>query len=201
EVAQQHRDLPVLHQLVGEPGIAACDLLGDDREGLHLARLVELDAAELLRHAEGADADLLGSFEDFLRQPVLRRHHPFALPVVADERENDVVDERAARLPHEDLLFGEIAVHGCHFPGRSCVGPTILYRCGAPRARNRGVRRRAWRSDLSTSAEWAAPWRATFSGPVTACGPGIRPPTVWLSSQRTASRRRAVPATRSAVTR
>ena len=65
QVAQQHRDLPVLHQLVGEPGIAARDLLGDQREGLHFARPVELDAAELLRHAERADADLLGAFEDF----------------------------------------------------------------------------------------------------------------------------------------
>ena len=64
EVAQQHRDLPDLHQLVGEPGIAARDLLGDEREGLHLGRLVELDAAELLRHAERADADLVGAFED-----------------------------------------------------------------------------------------------------------------------------------------
>ena len=36
EVAQQHRDFPVLHQLVGEAGIAARDLLGDHREGLHL---------------------------------------------------------------------------------------------------------------------------------------------------------------------
>ena len=97
QVAQQHRDLPVLHQLVGEAGIAARDLLGDQREGLHLAARLELDAAEFLRHAERADADLLGAFEDFLRQPVLGRHDPFALPVAADERDDDVVDEIAAR--------------------------------------------------------------------------------------------------------
>ena len=96
EIAQQHRHLPVLHQLVGEPGIAARDLLGDQREGLHLGRLVELDAAELLRHAERADADLVGAVEDFRRQPAFGLHVPFALPVAADERDDDVVDEIAA---------------------------------------------------------------------------------------------------------
>ncbi len=34
EVAQQHRHLPVLHQLVGETGVAARDLLRDQGEGL-----------------------------------------------------------------------------------------------------------------------------------------------------------------------
>jgi hypothetical protein len=129
EVAQQHRDLPVLHQLVGEPGVAARDLLRDDREGLHLARLVELDAAELLRHAERADADLLGAREDLVRQPVLRRHHPFTLPVVADERNDHVVDEVAARLPHQDLLFGEIAVH----EGTLCIYWPLMVRSVAQR--------------------------------------------------------------------
>ncbi len=114
EVAQQHRDLPDLHQLVGEAGIAARDLLGDDREGLHLGRLVELDAAELLRHAERADADLLGAFEDLRRQPLLRRHVPFALPVAADERDDDVVDKVAAALPHHALLFGQAARAHAH---------------------------------------------------------------------------------------
>ena len=56
QVAQQHRHLPDLHQLVGEAGIAARDLLGDDREGLRLGALVQLEPAELLRHAERADA-------------------------------------------------------------------------------------------------------------------------------------------------
>ena len=107
EVAQQHRHFPVLHQLVGKPGIAARDLLGDEREGLHLAAGIELDAAELLRHAERADADLLGAFENLRRQPLLRGHVPFALPVAADERDDHFVDEVAARLPHQALLFGE----------------------------------------------------------------------------------------------
>ena len=43
--------------------IAARDLLGDEGEGLHLGALVELDAAEFLRHAERADADLFGAFQ------------------------------------------------------------------------------------------------------------------------------------------
>ena len=108
EVAQQHRNLPVLHQLVGQAGIAARDFLGDEREGLHFRAGLELDAAEFLRHAERADADLVGAVEDFRRQPVLRGHDPFALPVAADERNDHVVDEVAARLPHQALFFGEL---------------------------------------------------------------------------------------------
>ena len=107
EIAQQHRDLPDLHQLVGEPRVPARDFLRYDREGLRLGRLVELEAAELLRHAERADADLLRPFEDFRRQSGLRAHVPFALPVAADERDHDVVDEVAAALPHHALLFGQ----------------------------------------------------------------------------------------------
>ena len=114
EVAQQHRNLPVLHQLVGQTGIAAGDFLGDEREGLHFRAGLELDAAEFLRHAERADADLVGADQNFRRQPVLRGHDPFALPVAADERNHHVVDEVAARLPHQALLFGELG-HLCVF--------------------------------------------------------------------------------------
>ena len=105
QVAQQDGDLPDLYQLVGEARIAARDLLGDDREGLGLGTLVELDAAELLRHAQRADADLLGTLKHFRRQTLLRHHAPFALPVAADERDHDLVDEVAAALPHHPLLF------------------------------------------------------------------------------------------------
>ena len=135
QVAQQHRHLPDLHQLVGQPGIAARDLLGDDREGLRLGRLVELEAAELLRHAERADADLMGAFEDFRRQPLLRHHAPFALPIAADERDHHVVDEVAAALPHHALLFGKPAARRdiehdlppwcgslAHVPAKACPG-------------------------------------------------------------------------------
>src|SRR5262249_50627858 len=79
----------------------------------------ELDAAELLRHTERADADLFGAFENLLRQPVFRRHHPFALPVVADERDDHVVDEAAARLPHEVLFFRQVVVRPWRFPHKS----------------------------------------------------------------------------------
>src|SRR5262245_64617956 len=105
EIAQQHRDLPDLHQLVGEPGIAARDLLGDDREGLGLGRLVELETAELLRHAEGADANLLRALEDLRRKPLLWDHIPLTLPIAADERDDELVDELPAALPHHALLF------------------------------------------------------------------------------------------------
>ena len=112
ELAQQHRDFPVLHQLVGEPGIAARDLLGDQREGLHLGALLELDAAVFFRHAQRADADLLGPFQDAQRQPLFRHHRPFELPVLLDERKDDVVDEVAAALPHHALFFGQTPVRG-----------------------------------------------------------------------------------------
>ena len=112
ELAQQHRDLPVLHHLVGEAGIAARDFLGDQREGLDLGALLQLDAAEFLRHAERADADLLGLFQDVRRQPVLRHHRPFVLPVLLDERQHHVVDEIAAALPHHALFFRQAAVAG-----------------------------------------------------------------------------------------
>ena len=67
EIAQQHGDFPDLHQLVGQPGITARDFFGDEREGRHLAGLVELDAAEFLRHAERTDADLVGALQNFRR--------------------------------------------------------------------------------------------------------------------------------------
>ena len=96
QVAQQDRHLPVLHQLVGETGIAARDLLGDQREGPHLAPGIELDPAELLRHPERANADPVGSLEDLGRQPGIRIHVPLALPARADERGDHLVDEIAA---------------------------------------------------------------------------------------------------------
>src|SRR5262245_31219499 len=109
EVAQQHRNLPVLHQLVGKAGIAARDLLRDDGKGLHLGRRVELHSAELLGDAERADADLVGAGENFRRQPLLGDHGPFALPVLANERDDDVVHERATAVAHENLFLGKHA--------------------------------------------------------------------------------------------
>jgi hypothetical protein len=67
QVAQQHRHFPDLHQLVGQPGIAARDLLGDERESLCLRPLVELEPAKLLGHAERAQPDLVGAREDLRR--------------------------------------------------------------------------------------------------------------------------------------
>src|SRR5215471_13541500 len=107
KITQQHRHLPILHQLVGEPRIAARDLFRDDGEALHLARRVKLDAAEFLRHAEGADADAIGGFEYLVRQPPFRLHVPFALPVATDERDDRIIDEVAAALPHHALFFGD----------------------------------------------------------------------------------------------
>src|SRR5262249_3378095 len=112
----------------------------DDGEGLRLGRLVELDAAELLRHAERTDADLLRAFEDRGRQPLFRHHAPFALPIAADERNDDVFDEFAAALPHHALLFRE-AWHGdfsrcerAHLNATGAAGPlTVRPRAGGER--------------------------------------------------------------------
>ena len=65
ELAQQHRHFPVLHHLVGKAGIAARDLFRNHGEGLDLGALLQLDAAVFLRHAERADADLLGALRGY----------------------------------------------------------------------------------------------------------------------------------------
>ncbi|MFL5028850.1 MAG: acyl-CoA dehydrogenase family protein, partial [Xanthobacteraceae bacterium] len=59
--------LLVENDALGKAGIAARDLLGDQREGLHLGGLVELESAELLRYGKRADADRVGAFEDVRR--------------------------------------------------------------------------------------------------------------------------------------
>jgi hypothetical protein len=105
-VAQQHRHLPDLHQLVGQPRVAARDLLGNEGEGLHLGGRVELDAAELLGHAERANADPVGLLEDLARQAGVRIHQPFALPVAAHEGDHQVVHETAAGFAHQPLFVG-----------------------------------------------------------------------------------------------
>ena len=122
ELAQQHRHLPVLHQLVGEPGIAARDLLRDHGEGLDLGARFELDAAEFLGHAQGADADLLGLLQDARRQPVFRLHRPFALPILADEGQDHLIDKIAAALPHHPLFLGQSPVVHVHNPLLPCPG-------------------------------------------------------------------------------
>src|SRR6478672_3774892 len=120
EPAQQHRDLPVLHQLVGEPGVAARNLLGDEGEGAHFGGAFQLHAAVFLGHGERADADTVGLLEDRARQALLRLHQPLALPVLSDERRDEVVDEGAAALAHDLLLVGQIAfLESAH--GRSIV--------------------------------------------------------------------------------
>src|SRR6266849_2335716 len=105
-VPEQHRDLPDLHQLVGKPRVAARDLLGDEGESLHLVRRIKRNAAEFLGHAESADSDLDGLLEDGARQARIRVHQPLTLPVLADERRDEIVDECAAATAHQALLFG-----------------------------------------------------------------------------------------------
>ena len=123
EFPQEDRHLPVLHQLVGEPRVAARDLLGDKGEGAHLGGALQLHAAVLLGHAERADADAVGLLENRARQARLRVHQPFALPVLADEGRDEVVDEGAAALAHHPLLGREAALgkvsHGRRILGRS----------------------------------------------------------------------------------
>ena len=52
-----------------------------------------------------ANADVLGAFEDLGGEPLLWDHIPLALPIAADERDHDLVDELPAALPHHALLF------------------------------------------------------------------------------------------------
>ena len=82
----------------------------------HFGALFEFDAAEFLRHAESADADLFGALQDAQRQPVFRHHRPFALPVLLDEGQHHIVDEIAAALPHHLLLFRQTPVVHVHNP-------------------------------------------------------------------------------------
>ena len=90
---KQHRNLPILHELVGEAGIAPRDLLGDDGECADLGRGIELHAAELLGNPQGADAELVGLFENGAAADAVRVHLPFALPIGADEGRDDAIDE------------------------------------------------------------------------------------------------------------
>ena len=57
-------------------------------EGLHLGRRIELHAAELLGHAERADADTVGLLEDLARQPLVRA--PSATRAASSARMNGV---------------------------------------------------------------------------------------------------------------
>ena len=57
-----------------------------------------------------ANTDLVGDFQNLARQAVFRRHDPFALPVLANEWSDVLVDKSAAGVPHHPLLFGQAAV-------------------------------------------------------------------------------------------
>jgi hypothetical protein len=129
DLAQEDRDLPVLHELVGKPGVTARDLLGDQREGAHLGLGVEVEPAVFLGHAKGADADGLGAFEDARRQSVARAHVPFALPVRADEGRHHPVHEGPAAVAHQALILGQRAVVGVDHRFLPCHAPAARESC------------------------------------------------------------------------
>src|SRR6266705_2399652 len=74
--------------------------------GATFRRRIERNAAEFLGDAQSADSDLVGLLEDSARQARIRVHQPLALPVLADERRDEIVDEGAAATAHQALLFG-----------------------------------------------------------------------------------------------
>ena len=108
------------------------------------------------------------------RQPFLRHHRPFFLPILLDVRQHHVVDEIAAALPHHLLLFGQTAIVHVIFslpgprrlPGASRLGYWAdydLFPRGAIASRenmhaSRGDRRRP---------HGQARWRTTCSRPAT----------------------------------
>ncbi len=113
DVAKQHRDLPDLHHFLRQAAVATGDFLGDHGEGLRLGLGVERRAAELLRDAERADADVVGDFQDLARQARIGIHVPFRLPVLARERNHVLVRELAGDVPHHAGILGQPAVY--HF--------------------------------------------------------------------------------------
>jgi hypothetical protein len=78
--------------------------------------LFELDPTVFFRHAQSTDADLLGALQDAQRQPFLRHHRPFLLPILLDVRQHHIVDEVVAALPHHLLFFGQTPVVHVHNP-------------------------------------------------------------------------------------
>ena len=106
--------LPPCSSMACQAGVAARDLLGDQREGAQLGRGIERHAAEFLGHAEGTDADAVGLLEDRARHAGVRVHQPLALPVAPDERRDEALDEFATARAHQALLFGQTALDHFH---------------------------------------------------------------------------------------
>jgi len=110
EGTQQDRDLPVLDQLVGEPGVAPRDLGRDDREGLRLRRRVQPDAAVAVRDTQAPQPRPVRFGEDLGRQALIRVEPPLPFPIRGDERPDDLIHIAPAGLPHQALLLGKIPV-------------------------------------------------------------------------------------------
>ena len=108
--AQQHGDLPVLHQLVGQPRIPPRDLGGDDRERPRLGRRVEPHPAILGRDAQAAQPGAVSLLQDLRGQPLGRVEQPLPFPVRLDKGPDHLVHVAPASLPHQALLVRPIPV-------------------------------------------------------------------------------------------
>jgi hypothetical protein len=74
---------------------------------------------EFLGDPERAHPDLVRALQQLHRRPVLGLHVPLELPVLADERDDVMVDEGAYGLAHHALFFGEAALdHVLHSSSR-----------------------------------------------------------------------------------
>ena len=109
DVRQQHRHLPYLRQLVGQPGVAARDFFRHHRNRLHLGRGVKWCSAKLLRDAQPAHADVVRALQQLQCRAVFRYHVPLLHPVFADKRNDILVDERADGVAHHALFGVEVA--------------------------------------------------------------------------------------------
>jgi hypothetical protein len=135
---QQHGDLPVLHQLVGQPGVTACEFGRDDREGLCLGGRVQPDPAVPGWHSQATQAGLVGLGQDLGWQPAGRVEPPFPFPVGGDEGPHHLVDVAPAGVPHQALLVRQVPVrdltNSVHrtLSSHSCQLGTTVPRRGDP---------------------------------------------------------------------
>ena len=78
-----------------------------------------------------ADADLVRALEDLRRQPILGGHHPFALPIATDERDDRIVDKGTTALTHQALLFGKPMIVHIPSPGELMLNGAARNRTSA----------------------------------------------------------------------
>ena len=116
ELGDEHRDLPVLDQLVGEPRLASRNLGRYQRQRLGLGRRVERNPPVLLGNPESPQPRGIRLLEDVWREAVQRVHLPFTHAILLNERNNDVVDVPTGGVTHHPLFARQVPVLEIHLP-------------------------------------------------------------------------------------